>query len=354
LEVYPQHGALGFSSATNRVGIRLQRFAIESILILVGYSCLWYVLWSAPASDSTLRRFLRGLFLPFSLPTMLWIDLTIFSFFALVFYGTASEITPLRLLTVIFQPLVSFYRKRSLRTVMEVEVERREDSPTAERPADLKLPAAQAIETPVVEVEEKENENAIPGIEALSANVGSDDEEQPDDLFREVSVRASFLATRMEKRTNTYMILGVAMGFIGMFFWFWTFNSSLAKQMSVTEFVESAIPRITILLFIELLAGFFLRQYRIGVEDFKYFYEIEQKANWKRIGYSILAKVKSDTALLSFASALTNDTGPTKLSAGESTPTLEVLKAEGNIALEAMKLMGSTIQEVAKGIKQKS
>jgi hypothetical protein len=283
---------------------------------------------------------------------MLWIDLTIFSFFGLVFYGTASEITPLRLLTVIFQPLVSFYRKRSLRTVTAVEVGSMEDSPAAARPADPKVTAPQGTETPIVEIDE--NENTTPAIEVLSANDRGDEEEQPDDLFKEVSVRASFLATRMEKRTNTYMILGVAMGFIGMFFWFWTFNSSLAKQMSVTEFVESAIPRITILLFIELLAGFFLRQYRIGVEDFKYFYEIEQKANWKRISYSILAKGKSDTALLTFASALTGDTGPTKLSAGESTPTLEVLKAEGNIALEAMKLMGSTVQEVAKGIKQKS
>ena len=44
--------------------------------------------------------------------------------------------------------------------------------------------------------------------------------------------------------------------------------------MGLTEFIETAIPRVTILIFIELLAGFFLRQYRIGVEDFKYFFEI--------------------------------------------------------------------------------
>ena len=205
LEVSPQGGLLGYSPGTIRAGIRLQRFAVESILILVGYSCLWYVLWSTAASNSALTHFLRGLFLPFSLQTMLWIDLTIFSFFGLVFYGTASEITPLRLLSVIFQPLVSFYRRRSLRIVTGVDVGSSEDCPTAERSDGPKLTAAQATETAVVEFEEKGSENAIPAMDVLPARVGSDEEEQPDDLFKEVSVRASFLATRMEKRTNTYI-----------------------------------------------------------------------------------------------------------------------------------------------------
>ena len=84
------------------------------------------------------------------------------------------------------------------------------------------------------------------------------------------------------------MILGVFMGFIGMGFWFWSFNHALSRPMGLTELIEIAVPRVTILIFIELLAEFFLRQYRIGVEDFKYFFEIEQRAAWKRISYSIL------------------------------------------------------------------
>ena len=59
-----------------------------------------------------------------------------------------------------------------------------------------------------------------------------------------------------------------------MGFWYWSFKNALSKPMGLTEFIETAIPRVTILIFIELLAGFFLRQYRIGVEDFKYFFEI--------------------------------------------------------------------------------
>jgi hypothetical protein len=150
------------------------------------------------------------------------------------------------------------------------------------------------------------------------------------------------------------MIVGVAMGFIGMAFGFWSFNRALTAQMNLTQFVEMAIPRGTILVFIELLAGFFLRQYRIGVEDFKYFFEIEQRTDWKRTSHSILSSDQDDATIKAFANSLVaSDLGSTKLQSGESTPSLETLKAEGNFALDAMKLMSSTVQELSKNLKPK-
>jgi len=148
------------------------------------------------------------------------------------------------------------------------------------------------------------------------------------------------------------MIIGVFMGFIGMGFWFWSFNHALSRPMGLTELIEIAVPRVTILIFIELLAGFFLRQYRIGVEDFKYFFEIEQRAAWKRISYSILF-ARNDAAIGAFAASLHTETLSMKLQAGESTTTLEALKAEGNTTLEAMKLMGSTVKDVVQAVKAK-
>jgi hypothetical protein len=73
--------------------------------------------------------------------------------------------------------------------------------------------------------------------------------------------------------------------------------------------------------------------------EFKYFFEIEQRADWKRISYSILLANK-DAAIGTFAASLANEVLAMKLQAGESTTTLEALKAEGNTTLEAMKLNG--------------
>ncbi len=42
-----------------------------------------------------------------------------------------------------------------------------------------------------------------------------------------------------------------------------------------------------------------------------------------------------------------------KLQAGESTTTLEALKAEGNTTLEAMKLMGNTVKDVVQAVRAK-
>jgi hypothetical protein len=321
---------------------RLTRFLIETALILTIYSCVWYLSWLPATTDITIWRFVRSLYLRFSPPALLWTNLTFFLFFALVFYGTTFEVTPLRIVTAVFQPFVRLYLRRSVSKTLRTETIR----------PDKEL--IESLNEEDARPQEKEREIAEPKNIQLDDDSEAEEVVTSDDLFEEMGSRASFLANRMEKRTNTYMILGVAMGFLGMFFWFWTFNSALSKPMSFVEFIETAIPRVTILLFIELLAGFFLRQYRIGVEDFKYFFEIEQKANWKRISYTILSRAKNEPGLLNLASVLCNDSGPTKLAAGESTPALETLKAEGNVALEAMKLMSSTIQEVAKSVKPKN
>ena len=82
--------------------------------------------------------------------------------------------------------------------------------------------------------------------EATAAEATAD---KTDALFREISERASFLADRMENRTNTYMILGVAMGFIGMGFESAFLKLQYQNPMGLTEFIETAIPRVTILIF---------------------------------------------------------------------------------------------------------
>jgi len=146
------------------------------------------------------------------------------------------------------------------------------------------------------------------------------------------------------------------MGLIGLGFWYWKFREVVIGQhyVTFTEFVQATLPRITILLFIELFAGFFLRQYRIGVEDFKYFFEIEHRADWKRISYAILVANPDKKVLQKFASGLGEHELSTKLKKGESTPVLETMKAEGNVTLEAVKALGETAKTLSSFVKGKA
>jgi len=318
-------------------------FMIESGLMLIALTSLWYLARFVYA-DSAMGTLLRPFRYIGTQMGVLLFCVAFECFLALVFYGTSYEVTPLRLIGVFFpfdKLLRSARHSRTVRERADVEDVSEKQEATAPIPTvPTEETSQQGSPTPTPESEEQE---------AAEEDIVTN---KTDELFREVSERASFLADRMEKRTNTYMILGVTMGFIGMGFWFWSFNRALSKPMGMTEFVETAIPRITILIFIELLAGFFLRQYRIGVEDFKYFFEIEQRADWKRISYSILLANK-DAAIGTFAASLANEALAMKLQAGESTTTLEALKAEGNTTLEAMKLMGSTVKDVVQAVKAK-
>ena len=323
-------------------------FLIETTLVLTIYSCVWYLAWLPATEGKFIWIVIRAWYLRFSIPALFWTNLTLFMFLALVFYGTAFEVTPIKIVATIFSPFVALYRSRQRRDALRKEAEvgaGDETSLTDKENETDEENAGTQLELKPPEKQEPATDKHAPEVVVVDAEYS---------LFEKLGARASFFSNRMEKRTNTYLILGVGMGFAGMSFWFWTFSNTFTKQLSFIEFIETALPRITILLFIELLAGFFLRQYRIGVEDFKYFFEIEQKANLKQISHAILVRMKNEPGLLTLASILSNDAGPMKLASGESTPTLEALKAEGNVALEAMKVLSTTIQEVAKSIKPRS
>jgi hypothetical protein len=359
VEVPAARHSVGYMRVAQQLEVRqrFRRFLIESFLIIAIFSCLWFLSgFRLPLISSALRV----LFPDFRLVTVAITDLTLFLFFSTVYYGTANEVTPFKLALAIFWPFTRIFKKR-----LSIGYSRIDDIDSAISPAsadsnnrDTESIDQEEEEKDHVPLRQSEGAGGIP-VETTDGFTSNDADvvsvlavDRSDDLFREVSERASYFANRMEKRTNTYMIVGVGMGFLGMFFWFWSFRTVLALPTTLVGFAEMAIPRVTILVFIELLAGFFLRQYRIGVEDFKYFFEIEQRAAWKRISYSILSNQKGSKGLQAFATSLAIDFSITKLKSGESTPTLEALKAEGNMALDAMKVVSNAVQEVAKSAKQ--
>jgi len=162
---------------------------------------------------------------------------------------------------------------------------------------------------------------------------------------------AKRLATRMERRTNTYLILGIGIGFLGLAVWAWVNRTSSIDSQPLSWqklglIAVFIIPKLTILVFIEVLAGFFLRQYRIGVEDFKYFLNLSNIANGRRVSYLILLSMGQDgkEALRNFAvnlAVFASETADTKASPVQSdaneNPMTEIMKIFGDKAVEAGK-----------------
>jgi hypothetical protein len=239
-----------------------------------------------------------------------------------------------------------------------------------------------------------------------------------DDIFVLSSSAAAKLASKMERRINTHLILGVALGMLGVSVWLvvWVNSNSeeafrsrvierqemvmqqlrdqarelnraqdnsdrfpreayplrqqqsrlndevasLSEQLKleqslrpptgtvIANHIMALLPRLTILIFIEILAGFFLRQYRIGVEDLKYFLELERKAKARRIAYSIFQESKDSDAVKKFANALLQEESASILRAGETTPTIAAMNAEDNPAIKALTIIGEQLTNITK------
>jgi len=167
------------------------------------------------------------------------------------------------------------------------------------------------------------------------------------EILHRSATSAAKLAEKMERRINTHLILGVLVGLVGVSVWYYSFFG-VGINLNRDNWIQQTIPRITILFFIELLAGFFLRQYRIGVEDLKYFLELQRRADAKRIAYSIFEQLKDEGAKRLFATTLMEERSDTRLAAGETTTTMMALEKEQNEFAKALATAGDKLGDVAK------
>jgi hypothetical protein len=176
-----------------------------------------------------------------------------------------------------------------------------------------------------------------------------------DEILHSSARSSAWLARKMERRINTHLFLGIIVGGVGLGVWWMSFyygGGFTDKSLDATHLLAAIFPRITILVFIEILAGFFLRQYRIGVEDLKYFLELTRRAEAKRIAYSILDRHSDKSAQLEFARNILQEKSDTRLAAGESTTTLTAMEKEKNEMMSAVAELGERIESLARILKK--
>jgi hypothetical protein len=123
--------------------------------------------------------------------------------------------------------------------------------------------------------------------------------------------------------------------------------TAVPTSIIAQNFLFKILPKLTILLFIEVLAGFFLRQFRIGVEDFKYFLQLKRQADTNRLVYtfiedqddSVLRMKFLDSLLAQLASTRLDDT--VKAMETAENPNVKLIETLGGTANEAVKAMAT-------------
>jgi hypothetical protein len=144
-----------------------------------------------------------------------------------------------------------------------------------------------------------------------------------------------------QRRPNALLFVGAFIAALGLIFFLLTLpgapygvvDSTPSTVDLKTDFWSSAIqlfPRLLMLIFIQVLAGFFLRQYRSAMEDFRYYEAILRHREAQYLSYSLRKKLGEKKALLAFADELLKEPEFGRLSAGQTTAVLEAQKAEAN------------------------
>lgn len=332
------------------------RFIMEALLTIVVAEVLWMA-FLGPSAFYVVFHFGLGSTLGFRLTVSAGVA---FIFFLLAYYGTSYEVTPFDL---ILEPVRLMTRALVLRARQKPFTVG--SSAKADKTSDGNI---------LIELDSQRSDQPTPEI--------GDADETAGRVLRRSAHSAWDRARKMERRLNTHLILGVLVGFVGLVVWYYSFfisPSSLNKtrdyaestsvpQSSPTErapepshptappakisagaaLVWDLIPRVTILVFIELLAGFFLRQYRIGVEDFKYFLELQRRADASRVAYSIFDQLGDDESKRKFAATLLEAPSDIRLQKDETTTILEAIKSEENPTLKLISLLGDHLESVTK------
>jgi hypothetical protein len=83
------------------------------------------------------------------------------------------------------------------------------------------------------------------------------------------------------------------------------------------------LPRLLMLIFIQILAGFFLRQYRSSIKDFRYYKSVLRDRERQYISYTLRKSLDDKTALLKFADEALKAQEFGRLVRGQTTEVLE-------------------------------
>jgi hypothetical protein len=106
---------------------------------------------------------------------------------------------------------------------------------------------------------------------------------------------------------------------------------SILGIKTVTErFLSDVLPRLLMLVFIQVLAGFFLRQYRAGVEDFRYYEAVLRRRETESLAYGLYRAHPDDNNMKEYVKSLLSSQEFGIIKKGETTMVLEAAKASEN------------------------
>jgi hypothetical protein len=137
---------------------------------------------------------------------------------------------------------------------------------------------------------------------------------------------AAAIANALYDRSTLLISGGIIMAFVGVGVFYVTVPDT-GGVSSLTEYLPRVVRPTGILIFVEAIAWFLLRQYRVQIEDYKGFYRIYLRRANLLIALKTVSSAPKDRAQMALAAAFLQDDQSGRLRKHETTETLAALSA---------------------------
>jgi hypothetical protein len=185
----------------------------------------------------------------------------------------------------------------------------------------------------------------------------------PGSAFEVYINRSQSAAKTAQGRPNALLFIGGLVAFLGLVFFFLTLPGStyisirnadvqmVPRSSDLWSAILQILPRLLMLAFIQILAGFFLRQYRAAMEDFRYYEAVLRHREAQYLSYLIRNTVDYRTprgkSLVSFSGDLMKEQEFGILRSGQTTASLAALAAEQNDMATLYEKIAETFSSLA-------
>ncbi|MDZ7280749.1 hypothetical protein N4G62_01750 [Sphingomonas sanguinis] len=137
------------------------------------------------------------------------------------------------------------------------------------------------------------------------------------------------LASRIYARAGVYLLIGGLVALGGLWFFYSQPPISYSSKDLSAHIIEIA-PRVSILFFIELIAFFFLRQYRGAMDEFRYYEAIQRHREEMVFAYYLVNDKGDNKAVLDAINSNMFSSKREYMPTGHSTESIELRKLESD------------------------
>lgn len=157
------------------------------------------------------------------------------------------------------------------------------------------------------------------------------------------AVESSLLASNLYRRSGLYLFIGTFIAVVGVLIFSYQ-GFYITGEEDLTRLVISLAPRAGILIFIELIAFFFLKQYKAAMDEHRYFEAVKRERQRAYAITTLLSEEGTKVELLKYVEACGYNREFGKLKQGESTEMLEGKRLQD----EELKLIEKVLAAIRK------